>query len=226
MLSQNKRSRCLRAGLLAWGLAFLAGTVSAAVLVDQPFSNGGESFLSYRSGGLENADSFSLVGTSTVSAVAWWGTYNSSDSLDQFSVQLAQSLSGLSTATAELAGTVSVDSGNPVGTDSNGSSIYRFELALDSTLALSAGNYSLSVANEFAVDDPEFVWGWTAGSGGDGTSLYLDGNDWVEGASDLSFQIIGERQQQTVPEPGMLGLLGLGGVGLMFASRRRSRTGA
>ena len=211
MLSVQSLRRGFIAGLSVASLLAAATSASAAVLVSQPFVNDGASFLSTRNGGYENADSFVLDAASTVTSIVWWGTSNDASS-SLFSVRLAPTLAGL--ATDLVGGVTRIDAG---ATDSSSQAIFRFELTLGSELSLGAGPYYLSVA----LDDT--VWGWTAGSGGDGLSDFTDTNSatgWTNGAPDLSFQIIGERQQ-TVPEPDTLALLGLAGVGAALAGRRR-----
>jgi len=210
MLSVRSLRRGFIASLSAASLLVAASSANAAVLVSQPFVDGGASFLSNRGGGFENADSFVLGAASTVTSIVWWGT-SDDNGTDPFSVRLASTLAGLAT---DLAGTVA-RSAAPVGSDGDPRDIFRFELTLTAPLMLAAGEHFLSVARD------DIDWLWTEGTGGDGSSWYIDANgDWTSEPPDLSLEIIGERQQ-AVPEPDTLALLGLAGVGAALAGRRR-----
>ena len=215
MISKNELVRGMRRSVFASALALMAGSVGAAVLVSQPVEVDASSFLSTRNGGFENADSFTLGAASTITSIAWWGIFDTIPS-NLFSVRVAPTAAGLTT---DLAGTASVAAAS-AGDDVDGRPLFRFEFALTDALALASGSYLLSVANEGDVQGEP--WAWTVGSGGDGVSQYFDGGAWVEGAGDMSFEIIGERQQ-TVPEPASLALLGLAGLGAALFGRRRQR---
>ena len=202
----------LMRSLCAAGLIAAAPLASAAVLVSQPFSApGGESFLSTFDGGFINADSFSLGGAVDVSSIAWWGTEAAGGG--SFSVRVASSLNGLLSASA-LGGTVVSASANAM--DSDQRALHRFELTLGSALGLGGGTHYLAIGYEDASSE----WHWTAGNNGDSVSYYSDAPYWPEDDVDLSFEVVGERRQ-TVPEPGILALLGLAGIGGLLARRRR-----
>ncbi|WP_454456857.1 PEP-CTERM sorting domain-containing protein [Thauera phenylacetica] len=201
--------------LCAAGLIAAAPLASAAVLVSQPFSNGGDSFLSAFDGGSINADSFTLGGAVDVSSIAWWGTEAAGGS--GFSVRIASTLDGLLSGASALSGSVA---SAPTGdSDSQGQDIFRFDLSLASPLGLGSGTHYLAIGYEGQTIAPE--WAWATGVPGDGLSAFLDQQGWTEAGPDMSLEIIGERRQ-TVPEPGTLALLGLSGLGGLLARRRRS----
>lgn len=202
----------LMRSLCAAGLIAAAPFASAAVLVSQPFSNGGDSFSSTFDGGLINADSFTLDGAVDVSSIAWWGTAAAGGT--GFSVRIASTLDGLLSASS-LGGSVSNAPTNE--TDSAQRAIYRFELTLASALGFGAGTHYLAIGYEDQTTAPE--WAWATGAQGDDDSSYWDGSQWVAAPPDMSLEIIGERRQ-TVPEPGTLALLGLAGLGALLSRRR------
>ncbi len=210
--------------LFVAGLIATAPMASAAeVLVSQPFKNGGPSYLSDL-GGAVNADSFNLSGSANVSAIAWWGTHVDDQQLGGFSVRLAETLDALLDNSSALGGSVSRGD-DAVGEDDELSpdgprKLHRFQLDLTAPLGSLGGNYYLAIGNETVE------WFWATGTEGDLKSFYLDtGNPnlpaaWAEDdTTDMSFEVIGERQ--TVPEPGILALLGLAGIGGLLARRRR-----
>lgn len=218
--------RSLSAGLFATGLAlsssFAMANGLAPALVEQPFATGNPSFLVSISGGLESAESFSLGANATVTSISWWAA---ADVTSGWHVNLASSLTQLADTSNTVAG--NVGRGSSVGQDTDGQDVFLFDLVLNSPLSLNSGNYFLYIWN----DDTDLVWSWATSTVGDGHSFFAEydqnfNRTWTSdagqtGASDLSLQVRGERQQ-SIPEPGTLALIGFAGAGLALGRRRRS----
>lgn len=71
---------------------------------------------------------------------------------------------------------------------------------------------ALALASSISVSTPSYAGGWWGGSSGGGCK-------WRCGSSSSG----GSTGGHQVPEPGMLGMFGLGLVGLALARRHRSR---
>jgi len=182
----------------------------SAVLVSQPYLANGDSFLSSVAGGFENAESFTLPGAVNLTSIVWWG---SDADTDDFLVRIGGSLGNWTDLTGTIAKTATTDS------DNDSRPIFRFEQTLGSSFSLVAGIHFLSISQE--AED----WYWTVGTldGGFGQTgnFFGAGQDWFDDdTTELSFQLIGERQAQTVSEPGMT-VLFLMGVFTFWAVNKR-----
>lgn len=186
----------LALGMLLTG-AHTAAT--AGVLVNQPYLAGGDSFLSTVSGGYENAESFSLPTTETITSIIWWG---SDAGLNDFLIRMGSSLGNWS----NLFGTVTRTATS--GIDSENRPIYQFQQILGNPWQPSAGTYFLSISQEAEE------WFWTIGSldatsGQQGNFFREPGQDWItENVTDLSFRLVAADQEApSIPEPGTLVLI-------------------
>lgn len=195
----------------------LSTAAQAAVLYSQAPRDEGEAIQAEYSisgeFGVQNADVFTLAGASTISGFRWWGTEVSD--LDLFVVRLFDDVVTAPDTFNLLAGTIVATS--TALTDSALTPIFEFNLTLSSPLALAGSGY-LSV---FLDTDLDF-WSWLASDEGDGVSAFrgVEGDSWAELPPDLAFAVIGEALAQPVPEPGMLGLLGIATLA-GFAVRRK-----
>lgn len=183
---------------------------TSAVLVSQPYLANSDGFLSSVNGGYENAESFVLLGAVNLTSIVWWGSYAGAD---DFLVRIGTSLGSWTNLTGTIAKTATSDF------DNENRDIFRFEQTLNSVLTLTADTHFLSISQETEE------WFWTAGSldssFGRLGNFFGVGQDWFsDAAAELSFQLVGERQSQTVPEPGMFALF-LMGIFAFWEGRKR-----
>ncbi len=196
----------------------LSGASQAAVISSQPGVNGGMALEANYSStgffGIQNADSYSLATASTLTGVRWWGT-DANSNLFVVRVFGNPSTDLAAPAIEALSGSVSKTPEAGV-TDDAGSPIYRYEMTLSSSRALSAGVGYVSVY----LDSDSDTWFWLQGSGSDQQSLFrgVEGAPWMLEPPDLSLELIGERQSGPLPEPSTSALLLTAAV---FAFRRR-----
>lgn len=192
----------------------LLGIHPAAIsnpLVSQPYLAGGESYFSSVNSGFENADSFILPNTVSITSVVWWGT---DAGTDNFLVRLGSELGNWWDLSGTIAKTATANS------DSFDRLIFQYTQQLDISHDLAAGSYFLSISQE------EDEWYWTTGALdnalGIAGSFFGAESDWFDDdLNELSFQLIGQHQTQSVPEPGLPALLFVGMMG-WIAMRRRS----
>ncbi len=83
---------------------------------------------------------------------------------------------------------------------------------------------ALALASTISISTPSYAGGWWGGSSG-GTCKWRCGSSTSGGSSSSggSTSSGGSSGGHQVPEPGMLGMFGLGLVGLALARRHRSR---
>lgn len=213
----NKAKSLSVLGALICSIA--ASSASAALITQNPF-DGGDAFQSTNSLGLQNGDTFTLGGSSTVTGFGWWGSEVADTT--GFVVRLFASLGGSAVPVFScgfdlVACDGSVRQFSTVLSDSGPNPLSGFALDLTSTLSLVGGSYLLSISHE------EEEWYWSSTTEGDGLS-FIRGDDadaWNETQPGLAFTVLGSRDTTSVPEPGTLALLGLGGLSALMLRRRK-----
>lgn len=197
--------------VLGMTLAVLSGTASAAVLYEQQPDVSGDSYSSYLDAGQMLAEDFTLGSAVNLDGITWWGSFVTDDDLDNFHVALFTDLGN--PPLADLTGTAITrsDAGNDI-----------FEYRLATPLALDAGDYFLRVVQDAtewywqrALTGNGIFWYYLAGNSGWDSS----GNDDPPMQADLALRLTGQLQQ-SVPEPGTLGLLLAAGAALVVVRRR------
>lgn len=189
----------------------------AAVLYSQDPTDGGDAYDSTYSiaqaFGFENAESYTVSATSSVTGFRWWGTAVSDTS--HFVVRRFDDVDANPDTFDILAGTVTATPTALI--DSIGTAITQFDLTL--ATSISAGGY-LSVF--FDSDPAQESWYWLESMVGDGNSAVRSANPgtWDILPPDLSLAVIGE-SIQTVSEPGSLTLLGIAALAGVASRRRR-----
>ncbi|MHB1186317.1 PEP-CTERM sorting domain-containing protein [Thiobacillus sp.] len=230
--------RSLTGWAFAAFLALVTSTASAAVLYQQPPLDGGLGYYANPNFPQQMADDFTLGGAVSLEGITWWGGYdgNLDDAGDDdFLVRLYSDVSGTGTVLEEF-GTVTFSRTvtslhSPSLLDVAGNDVYQYDFALTAPLGLSSGTYYLFVQNLSSSSD----WFWLQGSSGNGDLWYrsedpedpedpVDPKNWNagQGEGDLALRLEGTQVVQ-VPEPSSLALLGIAGLSMLLAGRRRQR---
>lgn len=206
-------------------LAFVTSTACAAVLYQQLPLDGGVGYYANPNFPQQLADDFTLGSAVSLESLTWWGGYdgNVEGNDDDFLVRLYSDVSGTGTVSQEFNSAPFTRTGTLL-LDGAGNDIYQYDFAFTAPLGLSSGTYYLFVQNLGSSD-----WFWQEGSSGNGDLWFRgdDTEDWSEGAGagDLALRLEGTRVVQ-VPEPSSLALLGIAGLSMVLAGRRRQRQAA
>lgn len=206
--------------LIAGLMGLMVASANAGVLLQQAPLDNGTGFYSSIGGGVQNADNFVFGAAVKLDGIGWWGSY-SDDQGDDFVVRIFSDNSGSpDTAPLNEFNQVATKSSTSLMDDA-GQTVSYYEIAL-SPLDLQAGTYYLSIMNE------QGVWNWLEADAGNGNNWWriADGDPWdLDQTFDFSFALMGNRVTN-VPEPSSLALLGIAGLSMVLAGRRRQQQAA
>ena len=210
--------RSLTGWAFAAFLALVTSTASAVILHQQLPLDNGLGYYANPNFPQQMADDFALGGAVNLESITWWGGYdgNLDAGDDDFLVRLYSGVSGTGAVLQEFS-PVSFTRTPTSLLDVAGNDIYQYDFALAAPLGLSSGTYYLFVQNLGSSD-----WFWQEASSGNG-DLWFRGEDtdaWTmaAGQGDMALRLEG-----TVPEPSSLALLGIAGLSMVLAGRRRQR---
>jgi hypothetical protein len=232
--------RYLRFGLVALTLFLLrAGQATAAVVYNQPSDFGAPNANATSSqndttpGGFGNFattyDNFTLGTTATVTNVQWQGSYfnvTPPPFVTAFEIQFwshnpaGGGQPGVSLLKEKIAGNAKETF---VGLEFGVFPTYNYDLDLTTAFTAAAGTeYWLSIVPDLAFP-PQ--WGWHSGTGGDARAIQDFQGARAAVGNDMAFSL--SAQDQAVPEPASLTLLGLGALSMAgFGWRRRRKAKA
>lgn len=205
------------------GLALMAvAPLSAGTLYSQPFDATGSAYASQNDTGGGNGsfatvyDNFTLSGGGSITGVSWTGEYfnpASRGTITQWTVQFRADNAG-QPGSSLYSQTFSGTGGESGVGSYGGFPTFTYSVTLPSAFVAGAGTkYWLSVVPDVGFP-PE--WGWSSGTGGDGTSY----QDFFGVRSALSADMAFSLDGSTVPEPVSMVLAG-SVLGLLALRRRR-----
>jgi hypothetical protein len=201
-------------------MALATGPASATVLYQQDPVGGGLGYYANLNSPQQMADDFNLSGAVLLESITWWGGYDGNVDIgdDDFLVRLYSSTTGTGTVLQEYNAAPFTRTSTALA-DIAGNDVYQYDFVLPTSLSLSAGTRHLFVQNLGTSD-----WFWLEGAPGNGTVMFRgeDTDDWTSyDSADLALRIEGTPGQ--APEPSSLALLGVAGLSMALAGRRRKR---
>lgn len=211
-------------GLAGWAFAALmalaTGPASATVLYQQDPVAYGVGYYANLNYPQQMADDFNLSGAVLLESISWWGGYdgNIDNGDDDFLVRLYSSMTATGTVLQEYNAVPFTRTATALA-DIAGNNVYQYDFVLPTSLSLSAGTRHLFVQNLGTSD-----WFWLEGAAGNSTVMYRgeDTDDWTSfGDADLALRIEGTPGQ--APEPSSIALLGMAGLSMALAGRRRRK---
>lgn len=189
-------------------------------LITQPYTAGGEAFLSGTSattGTQQLAEDFRFATGASVTAFRWWGTDIDLAKLKVFLVADVNGDQAAQDTKTELSGQLT-RGGSAATLDGANNDIYQFDFSLTSPLAAAANSsYYLMV---WADDLP---WNWLESTEDpNGVSYFRDaaGLQWNVESPNLSLVVFGDANAE-VPEPSALALSALALAAAAAVGRRR-----
>jgi hypothetical protein len=234
MINMNCKNRTISQSLvLVCALTWSAATIADPVLVSQEPADNADGLQSVAFDDQESADNFALSDAAVVTGVRWWGSFFddgvSSAATDLFTVTIYGDDAGLPDTTNPSLFTSVFDASGITRTatllkDIAEAPVFQFDVSL-AGLALSAGDFYLSIQYGFDTTNAEFFWLFSDNQGSNFFRLIPGAFELSDGdfAGNLAFAILGEPTE--VPEPGTLSLLlvGLSLLALNAFGGRRSK---
>lgn len=214
--------------LIALPLVATARPAVAQVVFDNGTPNHLQSFFSDPNFGQFELDTFILTTATRFNTVEWFGVYAFANTTpaDNFTISFFATTGGTPNSTP-IAG-LSFDVGSAVNRTPTGTTQavnlreYLYQAVLPNSVLLGPGTYGISIVNDTtaAVDDD---WAWSV-SNGNGQHFFRTqpGSVWSQSTNgDLSFRLV--NNSSAVPEPGTIGLVGMGLLPLAGIVRRRRK---